>query len=119
MAASPGGNYVVPSPSNVMSSPMNVNIINQRPPSSVPLNLNSSPNPTLNTPVMSANSSPQMRQQTNDEQFYKDKLRQLAKYIEPLKNLVIKNESSDKYVHYGSKIYQPNHFVILLTCSFF
>lgn len=99
MAPSPSS--YAPSPSTMMSSPMSVNMINQQQqsqrtggPPSVPSN--SSPNPTLNTPLMNASSSPQMRHPTNDEQMYRDKLRQLSKYIEPLKKLIIKNENSDK-----------------------
>lgn len=101
MAPSPSS--YAPSPSTMMSSPMSVSMIQQQQqqapqrtggPPSVPSN--PSPNPTLNTPQMNASSSPQMRHPTNDEQMYREKLRQLSKYIEPLKKLIIKNENSDK-----------------------
>lgn len=102
MAQSPGSTTYTPSPNpqpNVasMGSPMNVNLIGQR--ASGPT---SNPSPTLNTPVMAANASP--RQSTNDDQLYRDKLRSLSKYIEPLKRLLNKTENSDKYDFCNSKI---------------
>ena len=116
MASSPGNQYQPSSNTNVIS-PMNVNMINQQrtgPPS------NSSPNPTLNTPVMAANAnaSPQMRQPSNDDQLYRDKLRQLSKYIEPLKKIIIKNDS-DKYVDYEKLIKHFKSYLLLFKkCQF-
>lgn len=47
---------------------------------------------------MQTNSSPQMRQPTNDDQMYMDKLRQLSRFIEPLKKMLARHENSEKYV---------------------
>lgn len=90
MAPSPGS--YAPSPSNLMASPMNVNMMGQRGPPSVQSVC--SPNPTLNTPVMSASASPIVRPQP-DEQLYREKLRQLSKYIEPLRKQVAWLENSE------------------------
>jgi mediator of RNA polymerase II transcription subunit 15 len=90
MAPSPGS--YAPSPSSaLMASPMNVNMMGQRGPPSIQSVC--SPNPTLNTPVMSASASPNVRAGQPDDQMYKEKLKQLSKYIDPLRKMIAKIES--------------------------
>lgn len=90
MAPSPGSYAQSPS-STLMASPMNVNMMGQRGPPSIQSVC--SPNPTLNTPVMSASASPNVRTNPPDDQMYKEKLKQLSKYIEPLRKMIAKIES--------------------------
>ncbi|RWS29299.1 mediator of RNA polymerase II transcription subunit 15-like protein [Leptotrombidium deliense] len=91
MTPSPS-NYV-PSPSQgLLTSPMSVGMINQRAPFSN--NAVASPS-SLNTPVMVQNQSPIMRP-LNEDQAYLDKLKQLSKYIEPLRNMITRIDRDER-----------------------
>ncbi|XP_015784522.1 mediator of RNA polymerase II transcription subunit 15 isoform X2 [Tetranychus urticae] len=96
---SPAAQFV-PSPSqNIMPSPMSVGMMQSRGgPGSIP----SVPSPgPLNTPQMASQVSPAQRQMT-DDQAYQEKLKQLSRYIEPLRARLEREESgSDKKKEYS------------------
>lgn len=85
---SPSPNSYVPSPQGLMPSPMSVGMLNPRATGSVP-----SPSP-LNTPVMVPTASPATRM-ISDEQVYMEKLKQLSRFIEPLRAMIAKFDRDD------------------------
>ncbi|KAI1285817.1 Mediator of RNA polymerase II transcription subunit 15 [Halotydeus destructor] len=81
-----------PSPSGgLMSSPMNPGM-QQRPPPSV----NVAPSPvSLNTPMMTATGSPMNRPTVDQDHAYLEKLKQLSKFIEPLRKQIARIEREE------------------------
>lgn len=80
-----------PSPSaGLMPSPMSADAIRHRAPMSM-----QQPSPvSLNTPQMMAASPSQQRQQYDDHQYH-EKLKQLSKYIDPLRKMIARMDRDD------------------------
>jgi mediator of RNA polymerase II transcription subunit 15 len=59
-----------------------------------------SPSSSLNTPAGALGATPSPLQDDQTSQAYKDKVRKLSKYIEPLRKMILKmtNEGSKYYI---------------------
>lgn len=90
----PSQSQFVPSPSQgIMPSPMSVGMMQGRGPGSIA----SIPSPgQLNTPQMIQQTSPAQRHMSNDEQAYQEKLKQLQRFIIPLKARLDREENEKK-----------------------
>lgn len=73
--------------------------------------LRQSPNAPLNTPGQVTASSPFNAQ---DDQLYREKYKQLTKYIEPLKRMVAKigNDGKENCIFLKRNIFYTNHYEI-------
>lgn len=88
--------YVTSPRQGLVPSPMSVGMMSQRPPGSIPSVASPSP---LNTPQMASGTSPAARH-INDDQAYMEKLKQLSRFIEPLR-AHLENQEREKKTDLG------------------
>lgn len=95
MAPSPVGYMPSHSP-QIVPSPASISSLNSQPPSGRPPTMGGAPSPgsALNTPMSLSNiQSPANRSQ--EDQAYLEKVKQLSKYIEPLRRLIARLDKED------------------------